>query len=192
MRALNIFLYDIRYQFKYGFYFLYTVISIVYIVILLFIPEDFLRPIASIIILTDPAALGFFFIGGMVLLERGEGLHSYYSISPATTKEYVLGKTLSLSLISTISGIAITAVAIRGEVNFVLLFLGLFLGSAVFTMFGLIVGTISKSLNQYFVIGVPVGIFLMLPAFLPLVKINHFLIETMPSTLILRVIHGAL
>lgn len=81
MRALNIFLYDVRYQFKYGFYFLYTVVSIVYIVILLFIPEDFLRPIASIIILTDPAALGFFFIGGMVLLERGEGLHSYFSLN---------------------------------------------------------------------------------------------------------------
>jgi len=79
MRALNIFFCDVRYQFKYGFYFLYTAVSIVYISILVFIPESFLRPIAAIIILTDPAALGFFFIGGMVLLERGEGLHDNYS-----------------------------------------------------------------------------------------------------------------
>jgi len=86
----------------------------------------------------------------------------------------------------------ITAIAVREQVNFVLLFSGLVLGSAVFTMFGLVVGTISKSLNHYFVIGVPVGIFLMLPAFFPLIKINHFLIEIMPSTLILRVINGSL
>jgi|SRR5690554_5095 len=192
MRALRVFICDVRYQIKYGFYFLYTVIAAVYICILLFLPASVLRPAAALIILTDPAALGFFFVGGMVLLERGEGLHAYYSILPVPVSEYIFAKTMSLSLISTLVGMLIAGFALGSQVNYILLFFGLFLGASVFTMLGLVVGTVARSVNHYFVIGVPVGVLLMLPAFITYLDIYHFSIEILPATLLLRVLNGAL
>ncbi len=192
MRALRIFLWDVRYQIKYGFYFLYGFISLLYLSVLLFLPEALARPVTALVILTDPAALGFFFIGGMVLLERGEGLHSYYSVMPATNREYVLSKALSLSMISTIVALVIAGIMYRMEVNYLLLTVGVFAGAAVFTLFGLAVGTVSRSINHYFVIGVPVGILLMAPAFLVYTPIDSVLAEILPATLLLRVLYSAL
>ncbi len=192
MRAVRILICDVRYQIKYGFYFLYAVISILYLGVLFVLPEDLARHATALIILTDPAALGFFFIGGMVLLERGEGIHSYYSILPGTNHEYVISKVLSLSMISTIVAMIIAGVMYGGEVNWILLILGVFAGAAFFTLFGLIVGTYAKSINHYFVIGVPVGVLLMAPAFLIYLDLNSILIEILPAILLLRLLYGAI
>lgn len=192
MRAFRMLICDIRYQIKYGFYFLYGVISLLYLSILLFLPDNFTMPVTALIILTDPAALGFFFIGGMILLERGEGLHSYYSILPTTNREYILSKVVSLSLISTLVALLIAGIMFRSEVNYILLSLGVFVGASVFTLFGLAVGTLAKSINHYFVIGVPVGVILMAPAFLIYFDMYNYLIEILPATLLLRLLYASL
>lgn len=192
MRSFRMFICDIRYQIKYGFYFLYAVISLLYLGILFLLPEYLTRPATALIILTDPAAIGFFFIGGMVLLERGEGLHTYYSILPTSSHEYVLSKVLSLSMISTIVALLIAGIMFRSEVNYILLSLGVFAGASVFTLFGLAVGTVAKSINHYFVIGVPVGVLLIAPSFLIYFDVYNSLIEIMPSTLLLRLLYASL
>lgn len=192
MRGLRIFLWDIRYQIKYGFYFLYGIISLLYLGVLLFLPENLARPVTALIILTDPAALGFFFIGGMVLLERGEGLHRYYAVLPARNREYVLSKALSLSMISTIVAVIIAGIMYGREVQYLLLIVGVFAGAAVFTLFGLAVGTVSKSINHYFVLGVPVGVFLMGPAFLVYANVENLLVEALPATLLLRLLYSSI
>ena len=190
MRFARILICDIRYQYKYGFYFLYTVIAAVYIGILLMLPQELQRPAAALIILSDPAALGFFFIGGMVLLEKGEGLHSYFSILPASAGEYVLAKALSLSLISTAVGVVIAAVTLE-QVNYLLFIVGLLIGSAVFTLLGLMTGTFARSVNHYFVIGFFVGMVLMTPAVLTLFGVTHPIFEISPAALLLRLLYAA-
>lgn len=185
------FIFDIRYQYKYGFYFIYAVIAAAYIGILFILPEEWLRPGAALIILSDPAALGFFFIGGVVLLEKGEGLHSYFSILPAAAGEYVMAKALSLSLISTLVGTVIAAASLGSEVDYLVLVTGLLIGSAVFTLFGLMVGTMARSVNHYFVMGFLVGIALMLPAILTLSGVTHPFFEILPAVLLLRLLYGA-
>jgi fluoroquinolone transport system permease protein len=179
---------DMRYQFKYGFYFLYVIVSAAYIGILLMLPAGFRQQGAAVIIWSDPAFLGFFFIGGIVLLEKGEGLHSYFSIVPVTTGEYILAKVLSLSLISTLAGIAIAFFGVRGQADYLLLTFALLAGSALFTLFGLSVGSIARSVNHYMAIGVPLGIFLMGPSVVVVFGLTHPLLEVLPSTLLLRVL----
>jgi len=73
MRLLMATAHDIRYQAKYGFYFLYAFITVVYSAILYFLPDQHKSIGASLILLTDPATLGFFFVGGIWLLEKDEG-----------------------------------------------------------------------------------------------------------------------
>ena len=182
---------DMCYQFKYGFYFLYLVISAFYIAVLLLLPPGVRQLGAALIIWSDPAGLGFFFIGGIILLEKGEGLHSYFSILPVTTGEYLWSKVLSLSVISTLTGLVIASVGLRGEVGYLFLVSGLLAGSALFTLFGLAVGSVSRSVNHYMALGVPVGIVLLGPSFLPVLGVSHPLLELLPATLLLRALYAA-
>ena len=95
---------DMQYQMRYGFYFIYGILTLFYVLILSQINDPVLRSLTgSLIILGDPAVLGYFFIGGIWLLEQEEDLHSYMAISPLKGYEYVLGKMLSLGLVSTCS-----------------------------------------------------------------------------------------
>ncbi|EEG76250.1 hypothetical protein [Dethiobacter alkaliphilus] len=191
MRFSRVLLADIHYQFKYGFYFLYLYVSAVYIAILFLLPAEVQRVGAAVIIMSDPAGLGFIFIGGILLLEKGEGLHSYFSIVPATISEYIWAKVISLGLVSTLAGLVIAGIGLRGGVNYLLLTAAILVGSAVFTLFGIAVGSMARSLNNYLVIGIPAGLILMGPAFLTVIGLTHFLVEIIPATLLLRLLYVA-
>lgn len=74
---------DIRFQYRYGFYLLYLVVSIVYAGVLLAAPQSW-RPLAAAVILfSDPAALGMFFMGGIVLFEKSERTLDFLSSPPS-------------------------------------------------------------------------------------------------------------
>lgn len=70
MRFKKLFLWDLRFQAKYGFYFLYTVLTVIYVTVLFALPESWQEKAAAILIFSDPAAMGLFFMGAIVLLER--------------------------------------------------------------------------------------------------------------------------
>ncbi len=58
MRVKNLFGADIRFQAKYGFYFLYGVLTVVYIAVLLALPRSLREKAAAVFIFSDPAAMG--------------------------------------------------------------------------------------------------------------------------------------
>ena len=181
MRFARMLRQDIRYQIKYGFYFLYTFMSALYIGILLLLPMD-VRPVgAALIILTDPAMLGFFFIGGIWLLEKAEGLHRFWSVLPAAPVEYILSKVLSLVLISTLSGVLIASTARAGNPNFLRLCIAIILGAGIFTLGGLTLATWARSVNHYLLITVPVELALLLPPTLMTFGIRHPLLTFFPG-----------
>lgn len=188
MRFLSALRNDMRYQAKYGFYFLYAFISAVYIAILFAIPPEHKKAAASIIILTDPAMLGMFFIGGIWLLEKEEGLHSYRIISPLKPIEYIASKAISLSVISTLSAVLIALVGLREQVNYLILSAGVLTGAFVFTIFGLIVASCARSVNHYMLIATPPATLLMLPAILVVFGITHPLFEILPGTVLWHLI----
>lgn len=56
---------DIRFQRRYGFYLLYLVVTLIYLGLLFALPADW-RPVAAVIVVfSDPAALGLFFMGAL-------------------------------------------------------------------------------------------------------------------------------
>ena len=124
MRFLSALKNDIRFQVKYGFYFLYAFFSAVYIGVLAMVPPAYRDAVAALVILTDPAMLGIFFIGGIWLLERGEGLHRFWCVSPLRPVEYVLSKAVSLAVLSTVSADLIALVSLGRGVHLAGLSLG--------------------------------------------------------------------
>jgi fluoroquinolone transport system permease protein len=192
MRFLSALKNDMRYQAKYGFYFLYAFISAVYIAIIFFVPSEYKGTAASVIILSDPAMLGVFFIGGIWLLEKREGLHKLWRVSPLRPIEYIVSKAASLSLISTFAAVLIALIAFRGACKYILLSASVFVGSMIFTLIGLILATYARSVNQYMIIVTPPAIILVTPAVLAAIGISHPVFDMLPGTALWRMIAYAL
>ena len=100
MRLRSLFLLDMRFQAKYGFYFLYAVLTIIYVIVLLAVPESWRENIAAILIFSDPASMGLFFMGAIVLLEKNQHTPCAFAVSPVRAEEYIAAKSGSLSVIS--------------------------------------------------------------------------------------------
>lgn len=192
MRLFHAVVGDMRYQMKYGFYFLYAFMTCLYLGILALVPNEYKNITASIILLTDPAGLGFFFIGGIWLLEKGEGVHKFYSISPLRPWEYSISKALSLSIISTATGILITLLGVPSHVDYLLLAIGMLLGSGFYTLAGLFIATYAKSVNHYMLIGIIPGTVMVIPAVMVALGFDNALLEIFPSSILWRVVETSI
>lgn len=181
---------DIRYQAKYGFYLLYAIISIIYILVLLVCPVEYRKAVASVIILTDPAMLGAFFIGGIWLLEKGEGLHGFWSVSPLKPIEYVLSKAVSLALISTLAAVVITLAGVGAGASYLLLCISVFIGSMVFTLIGLLLASYARSVNNYMLIAAFPLVVLVAPPVVAAFGLSAPILEVTPGMALWRIISG--
>ena len=192
MRLLNTLKNDIRFQVKYGFYFLYAFFSAVYIVILRMTPAEYKSIVGSLIVLTDPAMLGIFFIGGIWLLEKGEGLHRFWCISPLRPVEYILGKSISLAALSMLSADLIVCVGMGSIHHFFYLSVSVFIGAIIFNLIGLIIATYARSVNHYMLIAILPSIFVSIPPLLTAFNLTHPVLEIFPGTALWHLIGNAM
>ena len=95
MRFRQLILWDMRFQARYGFYLLYGFLTVLYVVLLLSLPQAWKENAAAMLIFSDPAAMGLFFIGAIVLLEKSQRVTSFFGVSPLRALEYVGSKVLS-------------------------------------------------------------------------------------------------
>ena len=154
---------DIRFQLKYGFYFIYLFFTILYIALLYALPMDWRKKAAILMIFTDPAAMGLYFMGAIVLFEKSERVLNSIAVSPVKPIEYVTSKLISIALMSIVVGliIGISASFIANPVFFII---GIFLGSCLFSSIALIVAANIASLNQFMVASIPAEVLINLPA----------------------------
>lgn len=188
MRILKTTFHDMRFQLKHGFYFIYAVIVVFYIVLVGILPASWSNTATVIILFIDPAALGFFFIGGILLLEKGERVLDALFVSPLHVWEYIIAKALSLGFISVLTGIIVTVIGLGANVNIPVLIISLMAGSVLYTFVGLAAGARAKTVNQYMIITVPAEIVLSVPPFLLLFGIKSTLLEIMPGSLVFRLL----
>ncbi len=154
---------DLRFQFKYGFYFLYLFFTLFYIGLLAAFPQSWRQKAALLMVYSDPASLGLFFMGGIVLYEKSERVLDSLAVSPIRTRDYVFSKLLSLSVISSAVSLAIGAFGniLSSPPSF---FVAIVMGSCLFSAFGLIVAARIKTLNEFLILTVPLQIFINIPA----------------------------
>jgi fluoroquinolone transport system permease protein len=150
-----------RFQFQYGFYFIYAVFCVLYAFLLFILPESWRENTASIMIYSDPAAMGLFFMGAIVLLEKSERVLNAIAVSPVKVSEYVAAKVISLMLISVIISL-ILAIAAK-LTNITVVMLATALTSVVFTLLGIIAATRINSLNRYVLVTVPIEVVCFIP-----------------------------
>ncbi len=161
MRLLRLILGDIRFQYRYGFYFIYAVFCALYTFLLFVFPEAWRENAASIMIYSDPAAMGLFFMGAIVLLEKSERVLNALAVSPVKVSEYIAAKVISLMLISVAVSLVLTLAA--NLENILTVLLSTALTSVIFTLLGIIAATRINSLNRYVLVTVPIEIICFVP-----------------------------
>ena len=163
MRIMTALKQDLKFQFRHKFYHAYLIVSIIYIALLLSLPGD-LRPfIAGIIIFSDPAMLGFFFISAIILLEKGDRILESLFVTPLKLEEYITAKLASLGALSLLTSLVIVLITIETRVNYLLLIVGVILTAATFTIFGLAITAWIKSVNQFLIISTLFSMIAVLP-----------------------------
>lgn len=188
MRLKSLVLWDMRFQLKYGFYLLYAILTVLYLLALSALPGAWREKAAWILILSDPAAMGLFFMGAMVLLEKSQRVPWALAVSPIRPIEYIAAKVISLLCIALIVAAALT-VGISTP-SLPLIIAGTALASIIFTLLGIIVATKITSLNQFLLWTVPIECLGFVPAILHLFGLTPAMLRFYPINLCIDMIGG--
>lgn len=192
MRITNAIKADVIFQVKQGFYAVYVFLTLIYMLIIYQLPEHIGAMAVPIIIYFDPSIVGFFFIGGIVMLEKAQGVLDYLVVTPLRSKEYLMAKAISLTVLAIVASSMITLMTYRSAVHWLLLILGIGLSSLLFTLYGFFVAAKCKSVNEYFVKMLPYMLLIVLPCFLMLIETPYrWIFNIFPSVAGLKVVYGA-
>ncbi|WP_340201877.1 ABC transporter permease [Ascidiimonas sp. W6] len=159
---------DFYLQKKYNILLIALIISIFYAVCWKIIGNDLPGEVLVILIFSDPAMLGFLFIGVLLLTDKGSRTLQVFNISPLSTEGYIWSKTISLTIITIFCSLVITIAAHGLDFNFIYLLLGVILSSTLFIFIGFIAVSLVNNFNEY-VFVLP---FFMLPLCIPF--LNYF------------------
>jgi fluoroquinolone transport system permease protein len=142
---------DVRLQYRYGFYAVYAVLTVLFVGALRSIPAGSARDTAlQLLVFSDPSFLGFYFVAALVLFEKGQGVVGALVTSPLSTRAYLWSKALSLTLLALVATTAVTALGYGTDVRWVPLLAGVALTSVLFVFVGFVAVARFDSVNAYF------------------------------------------
>lgn len=164
MRLLKLIKGDLFFLARYGLFLVYAVFIVVYLVMLHYIPGETGTFVMKLLVFSDPAAMGLFFMGAVVLLEKSQRVNCSLAVSPVTVSEYIASKAAAFL----IAGVAVGLIIAFGSGRSLNLagIIGIAGGSLIFSMGGLFVASKTRSLNQFIIFSLPVEIFVSAPGFL--------------------------
>ncbi|MGN0142698.1 MAG: ABC transporter permease [Roseburia sp.] len=190
MRKINVIKGDIIFQWKYGFYLLYFIMIIIYTSIFSCLKGDIKDTVVAICVYSDPAAMGMFFMGALILLEKSQRVINSIAVSPVSPGEYIGGKVVSIGLISLVVGLLLI---FQGRTESVIsCSIGILAGSVLFSLCGIIVGTKIDNVNQYIVGTLPFELI----GFVPVIAYragfmwDNLLMLLHPGCAVMRLIEG--
>lgn len=190
MKFVNLLKGELRFIAKYGIVFLYLILTVFYTVLLSVMPANTKHMTAVILIFTDPAAMGLFFMGAVMLLEKSQRIHYSLAVSPITINEYIGAKVLTMLMLGTIVSLAI---GFFTNLNLTWIAISVMLSSALFSLCALIVSTKTQSLNSFLIVSAPFEIVICVPALLYLfgvLKSNIWLLH--PGVAAIALLQGNL
>lgn len=153
--------FDMAFQYKYGFYLLYVLLTAFYICLINFLPENLKETAKIFFIYIDPVAIGFFFMGAIILLEKSQNIFSSLIVSPMSFMNYLIGKVVSLSIISTLSAFLIISFTIH-NCNIVML-MTVFVATSIFTVLGMLGALYSDTLNKFILLSCLLALLFCVP-----------------------------
>ncbi|HEX5692580.1 MAG TPA: ABC transporter permease [Roseiflexaceae bacterium] len=158
---------DVRLQFRNGFYYATGFVLLVWAVVIRQLAASgvsldlaFLLPA---MLLNNMLIGSFFFLGGLVLLERGEGTLEAQVVTPLRVGEYLLSKVISLGGLALTQHVALVLLIAGPRIAVLPLLAGLASAATLYILTGFAVVVRYRSINDYLLPSIPYAAVLMLP-----------------------------
>src|SRR5215211_7842383 len=123
---------DVTLQFRNGFYAATVFVTVLWALILLQIGTLDLRWLLPSLVVGNLMVGTFSFIGGLVLLERGEGSLTAQVVTPLRIGEYLASKVLTLTILAAVETLVIVLILAGWRFNALLLVAGTVLAAAIY------------------------------------------------------------
>ncbi|MDX1612143.1 MAG: hypothetical protein R3185_07220, partial [Candidatus Thermoplasmatota archaeon] len=156
---------DVRLQVRVGVYAVFALVAALFLLALHLVPAGVSHRLLPILLMGDPSLLAFFFVGGMVVVDRDGGVLEALLTTPVTLSAYMAAKVGTLSALGALLGVVVAALAASGPVAWWLLVPALFLTGLVAGLLAFVAIAFWQDVNRYFLFG---GI-AIIPLFAPLV-----------------------
>jgi hypothetical protein len=134
------------------------------------------------LVLFEAAMLGMLLSAVLLFGERDEQTLRAYRVSPSGTAEYLLARSLTMSLLALISAAILTLLTVGPATNWPVILAVVFLGSMTFTLVAMVLANLFGSLSQFYLPYFLLVLVLMLPVvayFQPGVRLP--LIDLLPT-----------
>lgn len=154
---------DIRLQFRYGIIPVYVVLTSLLVLGLQLAGQDINPDIVILLIATDPAVLGFYFIAVLVLYEKTEGVLQALVVSPLDATGYLFSKAASLSTLAVSASFAVAVSEFGLSPRIAVLLFGVLLSSLLIVFLGFVAVSRFDSINEYFLSAAVWGTILFSP-----------------------------
>lgn len=155
-------LHDLRLQWRYRIIGAYMVVIGVTAAALFFLAPYLPGWFFGLTVYADYAALGFFFLGGLMLFEQAENTRTALAVSPVSGNDYLLAKIISLTLIALAASIILGLIS-QKPVKWPLYLFTVVLISVQYIGLGAMMGVHFKTVTGY-IVG---SVFIFLPIILP-------------------------
>ncbi|CAN5624006.1 multidrug ABC transporter permease [soil metagenome] len=129
---------DLRLQVRYGFYYAAAFVTLLWIALLYPLPPSVRQLATPLVVFAELAVIGYYFIAGMVLFEKGERTLSAIVTTPLRFEEYLGSKLATLTMMAIAASLILVLAAYGTGFDAALLVLGVILTSVISMLAGFI------------------------------------------------------
>ncbi len=179
---------DLVNQWRQGFYYAAIFVVILWAIVLFSLPDVAIDLLLPFIIFFDLSIFGFYFMAGMLFLEKGDGVLEALVVSPLRSWEYLVSKSATLAFLAVIVSVAVVLIVHGPDVNWLLLVPAVALNSWLLVLVGFILAARFDSVTDFLM----PSIVYMIPSQLPALwyfgiwdSALLYLVPTMPTMLLL-------
>ena len=140
---------DFRLQLRNGFYYAVAFVLACWFVLLTRLPEIDWGYVLPAFVFGNLVMVNFYFVAGLVLLEKGEGTLEAQVVTPLADWEYLASKTVTLAALSVVEQIVIVWSAHGGGFAVGPLVAGIVLATVLYTLVGFLLVARYRSINEF-------------------------------------------
>ena len=148
-RLLSIARWDVQLQFRNGFYYVSAAMAVFFVILLRQFPQVDWAYWWPAIITGNLTINAYYFMAGIVLLEKGEGTMEAQIVTPLRPWEILTSKVLTLGLLSLFETLTIVFLVQGTQFNWLLLITAIVLYIALLALYGFIIVVRYDSISQF-------------------------------------------
>jgi fluoroquinolone transport system permease protein len=154
---------DVRLQFRNGFYYAAGFVVALWLLLVSQLPALDWGWLLPAVVLNNLVISTFYFLAGLVLLEKGEGTLEALVVTPLRRGEYLLSKVATLGVLALLENLAIVMALVGLRFGVLMLVLGTVLAAWIFCLVGFLAVIRYGSINEFLLPSMPYVIALFVP-----------------------------